>query len=520
MLRRLLKKKRLLLPLWGIALMGLSSLMVGCSEGSSQEQEKPNVLFILVDDLKPAIGAYGNDVAVTPEIDQLASEGMRFDAAYSNQAVCAPSRFNLMLGSRSTSTGIYNFGRNFRDFYPNAVTLPQYFKENGYHAESMGKVFHVGHNTYDDAQSWSTEPYHDKVIEYNDPASTGGEMTREEALFSNKGWDFARSLSRGAAWESPAVADTAYADGRVAQYAIDRLRSLKKESEKPFFLAVGFARPHLPFSVPQKYWDLYNPEDLPMPQIEKHPEGAPAYATKEGGEISQYKPVPAANEHEGPYPEELKRNLIHGYYAGVSYADAQIGKVLAELKNLGLDENTIVVLWGDHGFHLGELNMWTKHVNYEQANRIPVLIKAPGVTEPGSSTKQLTETVDLYPTLADLAGLPAPEVEQPMDGESLLPVLKDPEARVSDHAYHAYPRGGRMGRAIRTDRYRLVEWKKIGADPETAELELYDYKNGLVEERNIADQNPEVVKELRKILNQHPEAHKPRPRSDWDKSKK
>lgn len=510
------------LPMRIIGIIGLLLLplfIMSCteSEEANQKPEKPNVLLIMVDDLKPALGVYGDETAITPEMDKLADEGMRFDMAYSNQAVCAPSRYNLMLGSRSTSTGIYNFGRNPRDFYPDATTLPQYFKENGYHAEAMGKVYHIGHNTYDDSASWSVDSYHDKVIEYNDPESTpkGNELTREEALFSNRSWDFARSLERGAAWESPDVADTAYADGRVAERAQKRLRELSSNSDKPFFLAVGFARPHLPFSVPQKYWDMYDPEELPMPQIEEMPEGAPEYAGKTGGEIAQYTPV---DDYDGedPYPEELKRNLIHGYYASTTFADTQIGKVLDELENQGLEENTIVVLWGDHGFHLGELNIWTKHVNYEKANRIPLLIKAPGVTESGTSTGQLAETVDIYPTLAELAGLSIPKTEQPFDGESLVPVLEDPEARVSEYAYHAYPRGGKMGRAIRTDRYRLVEWKNIGADPETAEIELYDYSEGSVEEENIADEKPEVVEELRAILNQQPEATKPRPRSNWE----
>lgn len=504
--------------LWSCLLI-IPLIFTAC-ETNTGEQAQPNVLLIMVDDLKPALGAYGDETAITPEMDKLANEGMRFDRAYSNQAVCAPSRYNLMLGSRSTSTGIYNFGRNPRDFYPDAITLPQYFKENGYHSESMGKVYHIGHNTYDDSASWSVDSYHDKVIEYNDPESTpeGDELTREEALFSNRSWDFARSLERGAAWESPDVVDTAYADGRVAQRAIDRLRELGSDSDQPFFLAVGFARPHLPFSAPQEYWDMYDPEELPMPQIEEMPEGAPEYAGKTGGEIAQYFPVPTNDEYDGeePYSEELKRNLIHGYYASTTFADTQIGKVLNELEEQGLDDNTIVVLWGDHGFHLGELNIWTKHVNYEKATRIPLLIKAPGVTESGSSTEQPTETVDLYPTLVELAGLSTPDLEQPFDGTSLVPVLEDPEARVRDYAYHAYPRGGKMGRAIRTERYRLVEWKNIGDDPETAEIELYDYSDGSVEEENIADENPELVKELRVILNQQPEAVEPRPTSDWE----
>ncbi|WP_370647614.1 sulfatase [Rhodohalobacter sp. 614A] len=486
-----------------------------CTSGQvSQEEKKLNVLLILIDDLKPAIGAYGNEIAITPEMDKLAGESIRFTKAFANQAVCAPSRLNLMLGSRSTSSGIYDFGRDFREFYPDAITLPQYFQQHGYHAESMGKVYHIGHGTYNDEASWSIPHHADKVIEYNDLESTGGELTREEALFGNRTWEYARSLSRGAAWESPEVADTAYADGRVASYAIERLRALLENADQPFFMAVGFARPHMPFSVPQKYWDLYDPEQLPMPAIETAPKGAPLYAGKDGGgEIAQYKPVPTPQEIQGPFPDPLKRNLIHGYYASVSYVDTQIGKVLTELKNLGLNENTIVVLWGDHGFHLGELGIWTKHVNYEIANRIPLMIKAPGVTTPGSSTDQLAETVDIYPTLADLAGLPVPNPIQPLDGESLVPVLKNPESRVSDHAYHTYPRGRRIGRAIRTDQYRLVEWKEIGADPETADFELYDYSDGLVEKVNLASEKPEVVERLKRILYRYPEAHLARPPS-------
>lgn len=203
---------------------------------SPDETTPQNILLILVDDLKPVLGTYGDDIAVTPEIDKLAEKSMRFDRAYSNQAVCAPSRNNLMLGSRSTSTGIYHFGRNFRDFYPDAVTLPQYFKENGYHTESMGKVFHVGHNTYSDQASWSRPHHHDKLIEYLELKSTGGTLTREEALFSNFSWSYARSLPRGAAWENPDVEDDAYADGRIAQKAIERLRFLKENPEKPFSL--------------------------------------------------------------------------------------------------------------------------------------------------------------------------------------------------------------------------------------------------------------------------------------------
>lgn len=476
------------------------------------KENRPNILLILIDDLKPALGVYGDTTAITPSMDGLAAKGTRFDMAYANQAVCAPSRFNLMLGSRSSSSGIYGFGQNFRDYYPNAMTLPQFFKGQGYHTESMGKVFHIGHGTYNDELSWSVPHHKDLVIEYVDPASKPEGFTREEALFSNQS---AKGLPRGVAWESPEVADDAYADGRTAARAVKRLKELSesKQGDEPFFLAVGFARPHLPFSVPKKYWDLYQRENLPLPTYEKAPEGAPPYAVKRDTEIDQYKPVRPSSEQD-PFPLELKQQLIHGYYAGVSYVDAQIGKVLQALEESGLDENTIVVLWGDHGYHLGEMGIWTKHVNYELANKIPLLVVAPGISQPGAVTSQLAETVDIYPTLLELAGFSPPTLEQPFDGTSLVPVLREPQKQIRDHAYHCFPRGGRLGRAIRTDRYRLVEWKKIGEPVESAEYELYDYQNSAVEMKNIAKDNPSVLGKMKKILASHPEAVPSRPASN------
>ena len=483
------------------------SVGAGASCTGVDSPKQPNILLILVDDLRPAIGAYGDPVAITPNMDKLAAGGVLFEQAYSNQAVCAPSRFNLLLGSRSTSSGIYHFGRNFRDYYPDAVTLPQYFKQHGYHTESMGKVFHFGHGTYGDSLSWSVPHHKDLVIEYVDPVSKKDGFTREEALFSNQS---ARGLPRGLAWESPDVADDAYADGRVANRAVNRLRDLKSHPDQPFFLAVGFARPHLPFSVPKKYWDLYDESKLPLPALNTRPDGAPSYAVKYGTEIDQYIPVPT-EVTAAPFTDSLTRKLIHGYYAAVSYVDNQIGTVLNELAALDLDENTIVVLWGDHGYMLGEMGMWTKHVNYELANQIPLIISAPGVSHPGSHTAQLAETVDIYPTLAELAGLPVPQVQQPFDGLSLVPVLRDSKTRIRDHAYHSFPRGGRLGRAIRTDRYRLVEWRKIDDATAPVEYELYDYKYGSMEVKNIADEQPAVRDSLLAILATHPDATPPRP---------
>ena len=480
----------------------LLTLLIGTFTGQVAGQDKPNVLLILVDDLKPALGCYGDSHAKTPHIDALAARGMRFDLAYCNQAVCAPSRFTLMLGSHSTSTGLYGLGNHLRKAIPDAITLPQHFaKHGGYRTESLGKIFHIGHGNEGDPDSFSVPHFKDKVIEYLEPASTdGGKLTREEALFTNQTLGQIRALPRGAAFESPTAEDEDYADGRVAQETIQRLRAAKERQAKegtPFFIATGFVRPHLPFSAPKRYWDLYDPARLPTPGYEDLPNNAPKAAGKRRGEICAYKPVP----NDENIDSDLAQQLVHGYYASTSYVDAQIGKVIAELEALELTEDTIVVLWGDHGFHLGDLGIWTKHTNYEQANRIPLLITAPSVTQPNTSTRQLAESVDIFPTLAELAGLPKPEGPQPIDGISLVPVLKDSQARVRDHAYHAYPKQ-KLGRAIRTERYRLVEWRK--KDEASAEYELYDYHTDAWERKNLASEQPEVAAKLKKILARHP----------------
>jgi iduronate 2-sulfatase len=488
-------------PLWALCLIFAAPV-----SGQTGTASRPNVLLLLVDDLKPTLGCYGDPLAKTPNLDRLAGKGMKFELAYCNQAVCAPSRFTLMLGSHSTSTGLYGLGSPLRKVLPAAVTMPQFFARHGYRTESIGKVFHIGHGNDGDPDSFSVPHFKDKVIEYLDPASTGGQLTREEALFTNQQLGRIRELPRGAAFESPVAADTDYADGRVAMETVRRLEAAKVRRDKdgtPFFIAAGFVRPHLPFSAPKKYWDLHDPAKFPLPSRSTAPEGAPDVAVKRGGEITAYQPIP-----EGRQPvisDELTRQLIHGYYASTSFVDAQIGRVMDALEQSGMASNTIVILWGDHGFHLGDLGIWTKHTNYEQANRIPLFIIAPGTAAAGSSTRQLAESVDLYPTLAELAGLPAPEGPQPMDGRSLLPVLKDPAARVRDHAFHAYP-NAKIGRAIRTERYRMVEWKKGGAAADTAEFELYDYLAEAPESKNLASSQPAVLKELQAILAKYPEA--------------
>ena len=468
---------------------------------------KPNVLLICVDDLKPTLGCYGDPLARTPNLDRLAGRGMRFDLAYCNQAVCAPSRNALMTGSRSTSLGIYTLGENFRTAVPDAVTLSQHFMRYGWRAEAIGKILHSGHGNHNDDASWSVPTIPGKVVEYVLPQSTGGgQLTREEAFFSNQHLGEINRLPRGAVAESPDVPDNAYTDGRIADEGIRRLRAFRDKPDQPLFLALGFVKPHLPFTAPKKYWDQFDPAKFPLASRTTPPDGAPAYAGKTLGELNNYDPIP----RDPPLDEKVQRGLLHGYYAAASFADAQIGRVLDELDRLKLADNTIIVLWGDHGWHLGDHGMWTKHTNYEQANHIPFFVIAPGVTKPGTSTRQLAETVDIYPTLAELAGLPKPDGPQPRDGVSLVPVLRDPSARVRDHAYHAFPRQRDreqvIGRAIRTERYRLVEWKKPGAAADTADLELYDYQADPLETKNLAASQPKVVAELRAILDRHPEA--------------
>ncbi len=456
--------------------------------------EKPNVLLICVDDLKPTIGAYGDKLAKTPHLDRLAARSVLFERAYCNQAVCSPSRNALMTGLRPQTLGIYDLPTNFRKARPDAVTLAQHFQRAGYRTEAMGKIFHVGHGNNEDASSWSVPHFQAKSIGYA-LAENNAQVTREEALFANQpAW----KLPRGAAYESADVSDDTYGDGKIANEAVERLRAAR-ERGGPFFMAVGFLKPHLPFCAPKKYWDLYDRAAFALPERRTPPEGAPNVAPTSWGELRQYKGIP----ENGALPDDLQRTLIHGYYAATSYMDAQLGRVLAALDETGLAANTIIVLWGDHGWHLGDHGMWCKHTNYEQAARIPLLIAAPGA-KAGAKTAALVETVDLYPTLAELAGLPAPAK---LDGQSFAAVLRDPTAAARESVTHVYPRGGGLiGRAVRTARHRFVEWKKPGESPEAATLELYDYETDPLETKNLAAEQPEVVARLRTILAQQPEA--------------
>jgi len=477
------------------AMKRLLPILMGLTLGASlsaADAIKKNVLLICVDDLKPTIGCYGDAFAKTPNIDALAKRAVMFERAYCNQAVCAPSRNALMTSLRPETLGIYDLATNFRKSRPDAVTMAQHFHQHGYKTQALGKIMHVGHGNGEDAASWDVPHFGGKTIGYT--LKKNQAPTREGALFDNKRPD---QLPRGAATESADVSDDTYSDGKIAAEAILRLQAAKSDA-KPFFIAVGFLKPHLPFVAPKRYWDMHDAAKLPQPTRHTPPDGAPSYAPQFGGELRNYADMPKGNE---PIPEELTRHLIHGYYAATSYMDAQMGKVLDELKKLDLEKNTIVVLWGDHGWHLGDHGMWCKHTNYEQAVRIPLLIAAPGA--PSMRSVAFVETVDLYPTIAELAGIPP---RDGLDGKSLAKHLFDPQHLHRTHVVHVYPRKDLLGRALRNERYRLVEWKKPGAAVSTAEYELYDYLTDPGETKNLAQSQPDMVKTLAALLHQMPDA--------------
>jgi iduronate 2-sulfatase len=419
-----------------------------------------------------------------------------------------------MTGLRPTSTGIYDLPTNFRVATPNAITLAQYFRHHGWRTESMGKIFHRGHGNFEDAASWSvphwtsgTGTYITKaalaIKEASMASQTGPAIAKGEP--GDKGYRPANA--NGPAVEIADAPDNAYPDGQVAEEAIRRLQAAKKNPGQPLFLAVGFVKPHLPFAAPRKYWDLYDRARLQLAPVQTAPVGAPSYAPTSWGELRAYAGIPGA----GPLSEATQRELIHGYHAATSYMDAQVGKVLDALDRLALSANTIVVLWGDHGWHLGDHGQWCKHSNYEEATRIPLLVIDPRQGRAGSSSRALVETVDLYPTLAELAGLPAPAGAQQLDGRSFAAVIRNPAATTKEAVFQVYPRtrpgdGAILGRSVRTDRHRLVEWKKPGAAPATAELELYDYVADPLETRNLAGEQPDVVGRMRAVLAAQPEA--------------
>ncbi|NQT88826.1 sulfatase, partial [bacterium] len=391
--------------------------------------KKLNVLFIAVDDLRPELGCYGQKHILSPHIDRLAAQGLLFDRAYCQQAVCAPSRASLMTGARPDTTKIYALRTPVRKAMPDVITLPQHFRQNGYETAAMGKIYH--HASDDNRTGWSTPAWRPKG------EWVGRGYRSEKALAAIRERD-ARNPEKkgiGPAVDAADVPDNGYPDGAVADRAIAELRRLK---DKPFFLAVGFFKPHLPFNAPKKYWDLYDRSTIQVPSNRKAPKGAPSYAMTSWGEMRQYTGIPK----KGPVPDAQAKELIHGYYACVSYMDAQVGRVVAELEALGLRDSTIIILWGDHGWKLGEYSSWCKHTNFELDTHVPMLISVPGQKNAGKKTRALVEFVDVYPTLCEAAGVPLPDH---LEGTSMMPLFDDPERPWKSAAFSQYPRGRIMG---------------------------------------------------------------------------
>jgi arylsulfatase A-like enzyme len=470
--------------------------------GFAADASQPNVLFIAVDDLKPNIGAFGDELARTPHLDRLADRGTAFVNAHCQQAVCAPSRVSLLLGLRPDTTRIWDLKTHFRPILPDVVTLPERFKQAGYASVGMGKIYDprsAGGRISMDRESWSEDFIRvgspaDETFSYLDPEVVQ-HITDLRAAGELRG-GYHQQLKTAFPEGRPAteradVADEAYHDGAMTEVAKQRLGGFARSGE-PFFLAVGYKKPHLPFNAPAKYWDLYDPHHFQLAAFTQAPQGAPQWATQPGWELRNHYEAPK----EGPISEAMQRDLIHGYYACTSYIDAQVGELLAKLDETGLAENTLVVLWGDHGFHLGDHDMWCKHSNFEQATRSPLIIFDPRIEHATNRNASPVEFVDIYPTLLDLAGLePAPGSE--LHGTSLKPILTGAADRVKDVAVSQYPRGvgdnAKMGYAFRCDRYRLVRWRDQdtrGAGELTGPvvaLELYDYQQDPLETRNLAD---------------------------------
>ncbi|MEA2736499.1 MAG: iduronate 2-sulfatase [Humisphaera sp.] len=456
--------------------------------------EKMNVLFIAVDDLRPAeLGCYGSPHVKSPNIDALAKGGITFNRAYCQQAVCSPSRTSLMTGRRPDTTKIFDLETHFRDTIPDVVTLAQHFKNNGYHAQGFGKIYHGSLN---DERSWSVPHTSPSGAAYGDPQIARDIQRRREEL-TKKGIT-GRELNRrmkGPAWEAADVEDEKLPDGSTTAGAIKALGEVK---DKPFFLAVGFLKPHLPFVAPKKYFDLYPPADqIELPENRTAPQNAPEFATTTFGELRGYAGMPKGDE---PVSDQQARELIRAYRACVSYTDAQIGKVLAELDRLKLRDNTIVILWGDHGWHLMEQGQWCKHTNFENATRAPLILSIPGHKNAGAKTDAFVEFVDIYPTLCDTAGLSKPDG---LEGVSFLPLLDDPKRPWKSAAFSQYPRGQKaMGYSMRTDRYRYTEWQARDDSKQVLARELYDHQADPGETKNVAVEpnRAQTVKELSEQL--------------------
>jgi len=489
--------------------VGLSLVAMTTSLQADETQKRPNVLFIAVDDLRPEIGCYGNTIVKTPNIDRLAARGIVFNHAYCQQAVCSPSRSSLLTGRRPDATKVWDLETHFRVALPDTITLPQHFKMNGYHCAALSKIYHAG---FEDGRSWN-EPHwypNGKSVDTDPTDWTKRTTTKSRTTMVQDAKDVSsvedatvtrangKKAKSKPAFEVSDMTDDQLADGATAAEAVQRLHELKS-IKKPFFLAVGFLKPHLPFIAPKKYWDLYDPNQIPLPATSELPEGAPAFAGHNNSELHNYPGVPKEN----PIPADFAKSLRHGYYACISYTDAQIGRLLDALDKEGLADNTVIVLWGDHGWQLGDHGLWHKHTNYELATRAPLILSVPHQKSAGQKCDAPVEFVDVYPTLADVCGLPAPTG---LDGMSLKPFVENPKLMKQKVAISQYPRsagkeGQIMGYSIRNERYRLILWRERSGSKIVA-TELYDEQNDPAETVNLSNkpESKTIIESLSKHL--------------------
>ena len=439
-------RNRIRLHLLALSMLFLAHCDQSHSEGAL---EKPNILFIAIDDLRPALGCYGDNQVISPNIDKVASEGMIFQRAYCNVPVCGASRASMLTGILPTRSRFVTFKTWAEKDAPHAVTLPQVFKEAGYTTISNGKIFH--HKKDMEDRSWSFPAWGPGL---GHAASFDPETTKKLS-----------ARERGRIYEFPDVEDDVYPDGLVAKKTIEDIRRLKEEG-KPFFLACGFIRPHMPFYAPKKYWDLYHRDSITLAKNRYRPKNAPA-ALKGSNEFNSY--------HLGKYEpktDRWHRMMRHGYYASTSYIDKLLGDVMNAVEMHGLSDNTIVVIWGDHGWHLGEHDFWGKHNTLHNALQVPLIIKVPRRTS-GAKTQALVEDIDIFPTLCELANLPVPTTVQ---GRSFTSLLDIPQAAFRDVIYSRYVAAD----AVVTSSYSYSLY-------ENGEEMLYDRAKDPQENTNVVD---------------------------------